>query len=209
MWWYFDNPEDQLWRHFSNLDNLWWRHFEDPCYESWLPHDYSYDVTDDPCDRIDDLPQKIATVKQQASDKKYGSVMAKITKVPNWWPNRSSVMTHVTPNDDTWWSKWLQKMTLTTLMTLVDYHRHPMWQPVDDEQKFLMTSDNVIWQYLLPKSKIVCLDHDNNEIQNQCEQNRLIEDLVAAFFPTDFLKIQRGCEIFLLQKQNLYIRSLV
>jgi hypothetical protein len=45
----------------------------------------------------------------RASDKKYDSVTTMMTDDPNWRPNRSSVTTHETPPDDTWWPKWRQK----------------------------------------------------------------------------------------------------
>ena len=114
------------------------------------------DITDNPCDDIDDL--------YGHCPHDWDQVMKRTTR---WQQERLA-----TPTDDVaslvWWPMWLllttredqsddQHTTPMTLMTTGDYLGWSMWRPVDDPGNFLTTFDDSIWRYLSPKSKVACL----------------------------------------------------
>ena len=124
---------------------------EDTLTTLFTTHNYlvttPHEVTDDPCDNIDDL-YGIHCLHD------WDQVMTRTTR---WWQGRLP-----TPTDDmanlVWWPMWLllatcndrsddQNTTLPTLTTTGDSLLCSMWQSVDDPGNFLTTSDDSIWQY--------------------------------------------------------------
>ena len=134
---------------------------EDTLTTPFTTHDYlvttTHDITDDPCDNIDDLydihcPHDWDQVTKRTTRWWQGWLTTLTDNVANlvWWPMWLLLMTHDDQSDD-------QNMTPTTLTTTGDYLWWSMWQPVDDPGNFLTTSDDSIWQYLSPKLKVACL----------------------------------------------------
>ena len=113
-----------------------------------------HDVTDDPCDNIDDLYDSHCPHDSDQVTK----------RTTRWWQGWLTTLTDDVGNL-VWRPMWLllttrddrsddQNTTPTTLTTTGDYLWWSMRWPVDDPGNFLMTSYDSIWRYLLPKSKV-------------------------------------------------------
>ena len=101
----------------------------------------------------------------RASDKKYDSVTTMMTDDPNWWTNISSVTTHVTPPDDTWWPKWQQKNDPD------DFG----WQPHTTYVTTCWRPSKISWRHLTTPSGDIY------------RQSRKLPDLLGSFFAVDHL----------------------
>ena len=112
-------------------------------------HDYLlttlHDVTDDPCDNIDDsydihCPHDWDQVMKRTTTWQKGRLMSLTDDVVNlvWWPMWLLLTTCDDRSDN-------PNTTPTTLMTTGDYLWRSMWWPVDDPRKFL---DNNWWLHL-------------------------------------------------------------
>ena len=134
---------------------------EDTLMTPFTTHDYLVstpnDITDNPCDDIDDLyyihcPHDWDQVTKRMKRWQQGWLMTITDDMANllWQP---MWLLQTTPDD---WSD-NQNTTPTTLMTTGDYLWWSMSRPVDDPGPFLTTSDDSIWRYLSPKSKVACL----------------------------------------------------
>ena len=134
---------------------------EDTLTAPFTTHDYlvttPHDITDNPCDDIGDLycihcPQNWDQLMKRTTRWWQGWLTTPIDNMVNvaWWPMWLLLMTCDDQSDD-------QNTTPTTLMTTGHYLGWSMWWPIEDPENFLMTSDDSIWQYLLPKSKVACL----------------------------------------------------
>ena len=88
-------------------------------------------------------------------------------RTTRWWQGQLTTLTDDVANL-LWRQMWQLRMspdgqsanintTQMTLTTTGDHLWQSMWWPVDDPGNFLMTSDNYIWRYLSPKSKVACL----------------------------------------------------
>jgi hypothetical protein len=91
-------------------------------------------------------------------DDKYDTVNTMTTNDPKWGRGESRKMTQITATDDTWQTKWRPNYD-------PDSSDSNVWLTLDDQyydslmtqEIFLTTSDDSIWQYLSPKSKVACL----------------------------------------------------
>ena len=133
---------------------------EDTLMTTFTTHDHLvttlHDITDDPCDDIDNLHDiycprdwdKVTKVTKRTTRWLQGQLMTLTDNVVNLvWQLMWLLLTTCDDRSDD------QNRTPTTVTTMGDYLWLSMWRPIDDPRNFLTTSDDSMRWYFVWQSR--------------------------------------------------------